>query len=215
MGVIDLTALLAGSRVLLLDFDGPVCDLFAGHPAPGIAAGLRRLLVERGVPDADGERDPMEVLRHTATLGRPGLTGTIEDALCAAELVAARSATPTPYARELIVAAHRSGRRTAIVSNNSAAACRAYLRDHGLERFVHPVVGRAYADPARMKPDPVPVLAAMHELDAEPGECVLIGDSVSDLTAARRAGVAAIGYANKPGKAERLVAAAFVVQVST
>ncbi|GAB7041541.1 hypothetical protein JCM9533A_53910 [Catenuloplanes niger JCM 9533] len=76
---------------------------------------------------------------------------------------------------------------------------------------MHPVVGRAYADPARMKPDPAPVLAAMRELNAEPGECVLIGDSISDLTAARRAGVAAIAFANKPGKAERLADAAVVV----
>ncbi|MDQ0367983.1 HAD superfamily hydrolase (TIGR01509 family) [Catenuloplanes indicus] len=153
----------------------------------------------------------MEVLRYAAALGRPALTRMVEDALCAAELRAAGGAVPTPFARELIMAAHRTGRRTAIVSNNSAAACTAYLTAHGLERFVHPIVGRAYADPARMKPDPAPVLAAMRELDAEPGECVLIGDSVSDVTAARRAGVAAIAYANKPGKAGRLAAADVVV----
>ncbi|MDR7323765.1 MULTISPECIES: hypothetical protein [Catenuloplanes] len=112
MAGIDLTALIAASRVLLLDFDGPVCGLFAGHPAAGIATALRRLLVERGVPVVPDESDPMEVLRYAATLGRPALTREVEDALCAAELVAARSAEPTPYARELLVAAHRTGRRS-------------------------------------------------------------------------------------------------------
>ncbi|MEU8045890.1 HAD-IA family hydrolase [Micromonospora echinofusca] len=67
------------------------------------------------------------------------------------------------------------------------------------------------AAPERMKPDPFPVLAAGRELGAEPAECVLVGDSVSDIEAAHAAGVAAIGYANKPGKRERFDAADAVI----
>ncbi|WP_233564897.1 HAD family hydrolase [Micromonospora musae] len=55
------------------------------------------------------------------------------------------------------------------------------------------------------------MLAAIRELDAEPAECVLVGDSVSDIEAAHAAGVAAIGYANKPGKRERFAAADVVI----
>jgi phosphoglycolate phosphatase-like HAD superfamily hydrolase len=44
-------------------------------------------------------------------------------------------------------------------------------------------------------------------LGAEPTECVLIGDSLSDIEGARNAGVLSIGYANKPGKLERFTAA--------
>ncbi|MZE77976.1 hypothetical protein GTY57_13445, partial [Streptomyces sp. SID5475] len=42
-----LGALLASVKCVLFDFDGPVCDLFARHPAPDVAdtmrARLRRL----------------------------------------------------------------------------------------------------------------------------------------------------------------------------
>jgi hypothetical protein len=41
-----------------------------------------------------------------------------------------------------------------VVSNNSAAAIEAYLTAHGLTTYVSPIIGRAYAGPYRMKPDP-------------------------------------------------------------
>ncbi len=47
----------------------------------------------------------------------------------------------------------------------------------------------------------------MDALDAEPGECTLVGDSVSDIQAARLASVHSIGYANEPGKRESFTAA--------
>jgi HAD superfamily hydrolase (TIGR01509 family) len=201
-----LAALLGGARVLLLDFDGPVCSVFAGLPAATVAKQLRgRLCHGVALPDDVMEQDdPHEILRYTGTLGRDELTRAVEDALIAAEVTAAKSARPTPYAREVIVAARETGRPVAIVSNNAADAVRTYLDAHRLSRYVHPVIGRPYADPSRMKPDPFPVLAAVEELDADPAACVLIGDSVSDITGAAAAGVRSIGYANKPGKREGL-----------
>ncbi|WP_246278589.1 HAD family hydrolase [Phytohabitans rumicis] len=193
-------------RYLLLDFDGPVCRVFANHPASTVAAELRQLLADEGVslPEAIiAESDPLEILRYSATAGRPGVTRRIEDALRAAELVAVGGAEPTPYAGEVIGAAHR----VAIVSNNSAEAVRAYLTAHGLAGSVHAVIGRPYAEPARMKPNPWPVLAALRELGAQPEECVLVGDSTTDIDAAHAARVPAIGYANKPGKRARLARA--------
>ena len=41
-------------------------------------------------------------------------------------------------------------------------------------------------------------------LDAEHAECVLVGDSTTDVLAGHLAGVAVIGYADKPGKAQAL-----------
>jgi HAD superfamily hydrolase (TIGR01509 family) len=203
----ELAALLGEARVLLLDFDGPVCSVFAGLPAARIAKQLRGLLWRHGValPDHVMEQDdPHEILRYTGSLGRGEMTRSIEDALIAAEITAAKSARPTPYAREVIVAAHEAGRQVAIVSNNAAEAVCTYLDAHRLNRYVHPVIGRPYADPGRMKPNPAPILAAVADLDADPTECVLIGDSVSDVTGAAAAGVRSLGYANKPGKRQRL-----------
>ncbi|KIR60742.1 HAD family hydrolase [Micromonospora haikouensis] len=205
-----LAPLVGRARVVLLDFDGPVCGVFARHPASAVAHELRRLLAGRGVPLPPGirhEPDPLAVLRFTATLGRPAVIRLVDEALTRAEVTAARTAAPTPYGRQVIVAAHRTGRRVAVVSNNSAACVRAYLSAHGLTSYVHPVVGRPEGAPERMKPDPYPALAALRELDAEPADCVLVGDSATDVEAAHAAGIAAIGYANKPGKRARLAAA--------
>jgi beta-phosphoglucomutase-like phosphatase (HAD superfamily) len=51
------------------------------------------------------------------------------------------------------------------------------------------------------------ITQAIHALNAEPGECTLVGDSVTDVEGARLASVQSIGYANEPGKRERLAAA--------
>jgi hypothetical protein len=51
---------------LLLDFDGPICSIFAGYPAPRVAAELVALLDVEGVavpPEVRGEGDPLAVLR--------------------------------------------------------------------------------------------------------------------------------------------------------
>jgi beta-phosphoglucomutase-like phosphatase (HAD superfamily) len=55
-----------------------------------------------------------------------------------------------------------------------------------------------------MKPSPYQVRYAVGSLQAEPGDCVFIGDTVTDVLAGLLGGVAVIGYANKPGKAEAL-----------
>jgi HAD superfamily hydrolase (TIGR01549 family) len=195
------------TRVILLDFDGPVCSLFANHPASAVASELRQILATNGIPIPDAiasATDPVEILRMSDTVGRPDLVRRVEDALRAAELAAARTAAPTPYAREVIVTAHQTGRKVAVVSNNSAEAITTYLDANRLASYVYPVVGRVYADPSQLKPNPGRISLAVAELHAKPAECLLVGDSVGDVAAARDAQVAIVGYANKPGKAARL-----------
>ena len=70
----ELTRLLAEIDAILLDFDGPLCSVFAGYPAPEIAAELVELLQRQGVPlppRLTSETDPLEVLRWTGTTGSP------------------------------------------------------------------------------------------------------------------------------------------------
>ncbi|MDG6106119.1 HAD hydrolase-like protein [Dactylosporangium aurantiacum] len=201
-----LRALLDRSRAILLDFDGPVCSIFGGYPAPMIAAELLNLLDTRGVQLGDDirtETDPMEVLRWSATLGKPELTREVEDALCRAELLAAASAIPEPYGREVIITAREAGKPVAIVSNNSAAAIEAYLDAHRLKQHIAYIAGRAYAQPDRMKPNPEPIWRATAAVDVEPAASVLIGDSLFDIEGAQNAGVPVIAYANKPPKVQR------------
>jgi HAD superfamily hydrolase (TIGR01509 family) len=201
----DLDRLLAETDTVLLDFDGPICGIFAGHPAPGIAADLVEVLRRHGVevpPNVATEQDPLEVLRWTDKAASPALTRAIEDALCQAERRAVESAAPTPYGREVIVAAHQAGMGVAIVSNNSAGAVSAYLNAHRLNSYVSPIVGRAYAEPSQMKPNPAPILRAVQAIGTPPNRSVLVGDSLSDIEGARAAGVRSIAYANRPAKEE-------------
>jgi len=204
-----LTRIVERTRWLLLDFDGPICSIFAGLPAFTVAAQLRDLLTAGGarLPASVLESsDPMDVLRSTAGL-EPALTARIEAALRAAELTATSTAKPTPHAREAIHACHASNRAVAIVSNNSQAAIEAYLRDNQLDHYVDLVIGRTQPDSMLLKPSPYLVVYAIEALDADRDACAFVGDTPSDIDSARAAGIRSIGFANKPGKHDRLVRA--------
>ncbi|MFE9697899.1 HAD family hydrolase [Streptomyces sp. NPDC006270] len=149
---------------------------------------------------ARGTDDPMEVLRLASQSGKVGLRA-IEEALTDAEVTAARLAgQPVPGSLAALEAARASGRKVAIVSNNSSACVRSFLTLHQLHHLVDAVVGRAPYRPDLMKPDPYLLLLASDELEERPQGCTLIGDSVTDIEAAQATGGRSIGFANKPGK---------------
>nr|WP_191449519.1 MULTISPECIES: HAD family hydrolase [Haloarcula] len=75
-----------------------------------------------------------------------------------------------------------------VCSLNAEEACRAALDVHGLDSHVGPVVGRDTVESP--KPDPEGLLAIAEEIGVDPGAAVFVGDSESDATAARRAGMA-------------------------
>ena len=100
---------MSGMGPLLLDFDGPVCSMFARYPAPRVADELVALLDARGVSmpaEVRRQGDPLAVLRWVGGTCSQELTAAVEEALCAAELHAAASAVPTPFGRDLIFRAY-------------------------------------------------------------------------------------------------------------
>jgi phosphoglycolate phosphatase-like HAD superfamily hydrolase len=205
----ELAAVVHHARTLLLDFDGPLCNIFSGYPAPAVADDLRRVIIEhheRLLPAMVDESDPLQLLRLTKQLGNPVLVRDVAQALRGAELKAVETATPTPGADDVITAAMETGRRLAVVSNNSVEAVNAYLELHGLRSSFSRLIGRYDGiDPELMKPNSHLVMLAIIGTDAAPWSTVLVGDSVSDITAARDVPIACIGYANKSGKAENLI----------
>ncbi|MEU1862086.1 MULTISPECIES: HAD family hydrolase [Streptomyces] len=205
-----LTETLANARVILFDFDGPVCDVFAGLPAPEVARELTALLAaqdEAAATKASQTDDPIEVLRIAheadAELGQR-----IEQALTAAEVRAvAVAGRPTPGAAEALRAARSAGRGVAVVSNNSAECVGVFLELHGLEGYVTKIVGRPSKQPHLMKPNPFPLITAAEQMHIDVTSCTLIGDSLTDIQAAHAAGATVIGYANKPHKSEAFIEA--------
>lgn len=208
---------MAVASSVLLDFDGPVCSIFAGRAAPLVASELARMLQAHGfdVPaEALRNGDPLDVLRHAGRSGGRALADA-ERALRTAELAAAETALPTPGSIEFLRACSGTGRRVAIVSNNSAPAVTRYLDRLGLAQLVTHVEGRIAERPWLMKPHRALLDRASEALDAVTSSSVLIGDSLTDLEAAQAVGMPCIGYANRPGKAEALAAAGAVAVVDS
>jgi phosphoglycolate phosphatase len=203
----DLDTIISGTRHLLLDFDGPICSIFAGLPAAAIADRLRKIFGDHAPMPDDVARTagPLEVFAYAATISED-LAARVEAEMTDQELAAVPTAAPTPYVHEVVTACQDSGRSVAVVSNNSDRTVHAYLTRHGLDR-IGLVVARTSHDPALLKPSPYLITRAVDVLNAELHECTLVGDSVTDIQAARLASVRSIGFANEPGKRERFTAA--------
>jgi HAD superfamily hydrolase (TIGR01549 family) len=193
-----LARLAETTQLVLLDFDGAVCDLFTGPTADEVTSSLTIELDGLVAGELDDEvtgiDDPLDLLDCVAEL-YPHLSAVLDAALRQAETAAASTASLPASTVDLLTACASTGRRVALVSNTGAEAIEQFLRRHDLRRLVQHVEGRD-ADPRLMKPDPTPLLRAMHALGADPARTVMVGDSSSDLLAAKAAGVGSVSLAD-------------------
>ncbi|MBB5870830.1 HAD superfamily hydrolase (TIGR01509 family) [Allocatelliglobosispora scoriae] len=202
--------LLHQAEAVLFDFDGSLCRIFATLTDWAAADRVLSVLGLAGValpPHLITTSDPIEVARFLATVDDREIALRAEQELRAVELEAVAGAAPTPGGHEAFRAVAASGRPVAIVSNNSPEAVEAYLALHRLTGLTDVVLGRMPGRPGSMKPHPYLVTMACMLVEAEPGGCVLIGDSVTDIEAAKAAGTLAIGLASQPDRAAPLQAA--------
>src|SRR5690606_15569160 len=128
-----LRDLITRARVVLWDFDGPICRLFARHSAERVARELVEWLEGNGLHGLLTEKereslDPHVVLR-AVDRRHPGsdLVAELEERLTKEELLAAASAMPTAWADPLIRTWAARGVRLAITTNNSPRVSRTYL----------------------------------------------------------------------------------------
>ncbi|MEU6009824.1 HAD family hydrolase [Streptomyces sp. NPDC047453] len=206
----ELRNLIADARVVLWDFDGPICRLFAGHSAEGVANELVRWLEGQGEHGllTDSERqslDPHVVLR-AVDRRRPGsdLVTELEERLTEEELRAVASALPTPYADPLIRTWKALGSRLAITTNNSPLVVHEYLDGRDLGGCFAPHVYGRTRDLKPLKPDPHCLNRALTATGASPAQALMIGDTPTDHEASLRAGVPFLGYARN-GRKEKLL----------
>jgi phosphoglycolate phosphatase len=202
-----LRHILARTTALLLDFDGPICSVFAGLAASAVVQQLCVVLLDGGHSDLPTELpksdDPFEVLAYAANLGEDEARY-VNAAFTAHELEAIATAEPTPGAHDLIRTWTGRGRPLAIVSNNSSIAINAYLDLHDLRTYVS---ARTSPDPTLLKPNPHLLTQALSALNVPPATATFLGDSTTDIQAAHAAGTMSIGYTNKAGKKAELMAA--------
>jgi HAD superfamily hydrolase (TIGR01509 family) len=100
------------------------------------------------------------------------------------------SVTALPGARELLATLTAAGVKWAIATSGYAATARSALALLDVDEDT-PMVTRDLVRHA--KPDPDLFLAAAALLDVDPRHAVVVGDSVWDLLAARRAGALGVG----------------------
>lgn len=92
-----------------------------------------------------------------------------------------------PKVRTGLQAFQDSGAKLAIVTNKPLANTQVVLEQTGLAPFFTEVVGGDSCE--EKKPHPLPLLYACAQLETEPTETLMIGDSINDVQAARAANI--------------------------
>lgn len=121
--------------------------------------------------------------------------------------VLADGLAPIPGVRALI---ERLAIPYCLVTNSTRLRLDVTLAATGLAELF---TGRTFCldDVARGKPAPDMFLLATQTLGASPNDCLAIDDNIHGITAAKEAGIRAVGFIgashNAPGQAERLIAA--------
>jgi HAD superfamily hydrolase (TIGR01509 family) len=197
------TGLMASSLVypappapaFLFDLDGTLIDSVYQHvlawraALSGVGIDLSVWRVHRRIGMSGG----LFVQALLAETGRSLSSSEVQElqAAHAAEYIArADTVTALPGAAELLEMLSERGVRWAIATSGLAHTARPALRLLGLPDDA-PMVTRDMVQHA--KPDPDLFLAAASLLDVEPRHAMVVGDSVWDLLAARRAGALGIG----------------------
>lgn len=91
-----------------------------------------------------------------------------------------------PGVREGLDYLHDAGYKLGCVTNKAAAFTEPLLKDMGIAHYFLTVVSGDTV--AKKKPDPMPLLHAATLLGVEPRHALMVGDSMSDVKAARAAG---------------------------
>ncbi|MGC9437646.1 SAV_2336 N-terminal domain-related protein [Streptomyces sp. WG5] len=194
--------LIARARCVLLGLDDVVARLYRPAAEREVLLDLVALLAEERPPEeapagaerprpaADGEAGTLGFLR---SLAGHRLAHDVRLRLDRHEARAVFGARPVPLADRLILALHTRGVPLAVVTDRAPAPVTAYLGRRGLLDALPGGVHGRDADLTRLMPDPDVLHRALERLDAAPGDCVLIGSSVAEQSAARAAGLPFIG----------------------
>lgn len=180
-------------RLVVFDWDGTLMDSVARIVSSMQAAALDCSLP---IPSVVAIRDIIGLSLHKAF---PILFGALSEPGTAALLAAYRrhymvqDQTPSPLfpgAGELIKDLHRDGYQLAVATGKHRVGLDKVLMDTQLGGYFHALRG---ADQAQSKPNPLMLQQILTELQIQPAEAVMIGDSSYDLEMARAIDMPRIG----------------------
>lgn len=208
-----LQRLLDEVDAVLVDFDGPICDLFGPAPTAHIAQEIKVMArqkwgvaeLDQAVEDCDDshgillrlgemrERMPPASLSPT----RPDPVVLAHRIVTRHEYAAVAKAKAAQDVEPLLDALTdpRLRKRLVVVSNNAEDPVWEYLKRRQLQSKFVDVCGRDPHDPGLMKPNPDSLLRALKCLDElDPSRALMVGDQLTDLRAAQKVGVRFLGY---------------------
>lgn len=184
-------------RAVIFDLDGTLVD-----SAPDIAAALNSTLAPLGVkPITANSAKPLigggaaKAIKRACELGGVTLSSREEAAVLdrfmrAYAEISAEGRGLYPGAHELLGELKEEGRGLALCTNKVASVTRVALGALGIGSYFDVVIGAE--DGQRLKPHPDPLLRALVLLGAAAADAIMVGDTASDIDAARSAGVRSI-----------------------
>ena len=190
---------------VLFDFDGTLVD-----SAPDIIAALNCLLGELGHAEVDygayrtragdGARNLLEqvLIKQGASFEEAELP--VERLLAHYRELMTQNTRPYPAVPDVLAEIHGSGMALAVCTNRTSKTTEQLLGHFGLADLFGAVL---CADTvSAKKPDAAHLHEAIERLGAAPERTVMIGDTATDVAAARNAGIkvvaVAYGYSAKP-----------------
>lgn len=194
-------------KMILLDLDGTLVD-----SAPDLAYSVDAMLERLGLPKRGEAQVRHWVGNGVERLVRRALTGTMDGEPDAAlyeralplfmEIYAANTSARSvlyPGVREGLDYLRAAGYRLGCVTNKAGRFTEPVLRELRIRDYFELVVSGDTL--SRKKPDPEPLLHAARYFEVGPGEALMVGDSVSDVKAARAAGfrVVCVSYGYNHG----------------
>ncbi|RWB59048.1 MAG: phosphoglycolate phosphatase [Mesorhizobium sp.] len=194
-------------RAILFDLDGTLIN-----SAPDIAAAVNELLAGSDLPPLSvdqvkamiGGGVKKLVERAFAASGAPLLASALEEANRAMAPIYRRHLTGLtklmPGVREILTHFHLNGTAMGVATNKPQLATREILLHFHLTEYLGAIVGGDAV--THLKPAPDALLLALDQLGVEPTDALMVGDSSSDVGAARAAGMPVVllrgGYTQIP-----------------
>ena len=181
----------AAARAVLFDFDFTLAD-----SSEGIVVCMNHALARLGLPPA-----PADAIRRTIGLDLHTALGILageewrsreeeflEHFIRRADEVMVASTVFLPGAARVLRTLHEAGYRVGVVTTKYRHRVEDALERDGLRAFVEVIVGAD--DVPRPKPAPDGLLRAVNSLGISTDDCVFVGDSEVDASAAQAVGMA-------------------------
>lgn len=192
-------------KVVLLDFDGPVCSVFFKYSGQTVAQKLSHYVASISNVNAQDvyASDPLEILCRLEKKTNTHVLKKADIFLADMERRAVNGAPLSPGISPIINYFLKKQSALAIVSNNSERCVCGFLEEKNILDV--PIFARPMGEPEKMKPNPHLLLNAISHFGGDVSDFIFIGDSVTDIVAANALSLKVIAFANKPHKLDKML----------